>query len=119
MATIQNIGFRLDETIFKQTDWDRLDLFFFNDDAQTDPVDFSLSTFAGEILDKEAGAKIFDLSFNTPADDGRVAPSLSLADTTALTGRVVHYWVKVTTGGVVQGYFYGALEVSNAFIAGS
>ena len=119
MATFVDVPFRQDGTVYRETDWQQWDFFFYEDKAQTTPVDFSLSTFAGEVLDKEGGEKLFDLTFNTEADDGRIFPKLTDAETATLAGKTSHFWVSVTTSGIIQGYFFGNLIVSKAFEAGS
>lgn len=120
MATVADIGFRQDGTIFVSTDWDQFNFFFYNDEAETDPVDYSTSTFSGEVLDKEGGVKKFDLTFNTPANDGNIYPKLTDTETTTLTEKTVWYWVKVTdSAGIIEAYFFGELTVSSAFVAGS
>ena len=119
MATFVDVPFRQDGIVYRQTDWLQWDFFFYQDEAQTNPVDFSLSTFSGEVLDKEGGTKLFDLTFNTPSDDGRIFPQLTDTQTASIAGRTVHFWVTVTTSNIIQAYFYGDLTVSNAFEAGS
>jgi hypothetical protein len=119
MATFVDLPFKQDGTVYRETDWQQWDFFFYEDVAQTTPVDFSLSTFAGEVLDKEGGEFLFDLTFNTPANDGRLFPKLTDTQAASIVGRTVHFWTTVTTGGIIQPYFYGDLTVSNAFKAGS
>lgn len=122
MSTIRrklDKGFRQDGTVFVSADWDQYDFIFYTDDAKTIPVDFSGSVFSGEVLDEMAGGKLFDLTFNTPANDGNVSPRLDDLETATLTGRTAWFWVKVTTGTAVEAYFFGKLTVSKAFIAGT
>ena len=119
MATFVDLPFRQDGTVYRETDWQQWDFFFFEDLEQTTPVDFSLSTFSGEVLDKEGGTKLFDLTFNTPANDGRIFPKLTDVEASAIAGRTSHFWVTVTTSGIIDAYFYGDLTISNAFKAGS
>ena len=114
MADTVEIPFVQDADIYINSDWDEVQFIFHDDEAKTMPTDYSLSVFTGEVLDKIAGTKLFDLTFNTPADDGQILPSLTEAQTLTLTGKKLHYWVKVDDGG----YFSGNLFVSSSFIAG-
>lgn len=115
MAETVNIPFVQDADIYINADWDEVQFIFFDDDAQEDPTDFSSNVFTGEVLDKVGGTKLFDLTFNTPANDGQILPSLTEAQTLTLTGKKLHYWVKVDDGA----YFSGTLFVSGSFIEGS
>lgn len=119
MATFVDLPFQQDTTIYQETDWQQLDFFFYEDVAQTIPVDFSLSTFAGEVVDESTGEFIYDLTFNNEANDGNIYPKLTDVETAAITDRTVRYWVTVTTSGIIQPYFFGILTVSGAFKAGT
>ena len=119
MSTLVDIPFRQDGLISVQTDWEQFNFYFYNDELEQEPTDFSGSTFSGEVLDKKAGTKLYDLTFNTPANDGNIFPKLDDASTTALTDRTVWYWVKVTTGTTIEAYFSGELTVSSDFVAGA
>jgi hypothetical protein len=117
-ATVE-IPFIQDSTIYVETDWLENAFIFYEDAAQSTPIDFSASAFAGEVLDKAGGTKLFDLTFNTPADDGLIWPKLTDAETATLTGKTSHYFVTVTTGGLVSPYFSGDLTISKNFKAGA
>lgn len=120
MSTTVKIPFRQDDDIYVQADWTTLNFYFYNDKAQTDPTDFSAGTFSGEVLDKKGGTKLYDLVFNTPANDGQMFPSLDDVSTAALTGRTVWYWAMFTTSaGIKTPYFSGELTVSSDFVAGA
>ena len=119
MATVVELPVEQDVTIYKETDWQQFDWIFYEDLAQQNPVDFSLSTFAGELVDIETGDKLYDLTFNTPADDGRLFPQLTNAQAAALVGRTARYFATVTTSGIIQGYLFGKVTISGAFVAGS
>lgn len=120
MATLVDLPFQQDETIYREVDWQKLNFFFYNDLAETDPTDFSDGTFQGEVLDSEGGEKLFALSFNTPANDGNMWPKLTDEETEAIAGRTVWFWSRFTdSAGIKEPYFYGELTVSNAFKAGS
>lgn len=120
MATFVDLPFRQDDTIFREVDWQKLNFTFFDDLLEQEPTDFSGGTFQGEVLDKEGGTKLFDLSFNTPANDGVMWPKLTDAETETLTGRTVWYWSRFTdSAGIKEPFFYGELIVSAAFEAGS
>lgn len=118
MATIK-IPFEVNGTINKEADWLEAAYIFWVDLAQTEPEDYSLATFTGEVLDKKSGTKLFDFTFNTPSDDGLIFPKLTNAQTATLTNRTVWYWVKVTTGTVKEAYFAGELTISENFVGGA
>jgi hypothetical protein len=120
MATLVDIPFRQDDTIYQEVDWQKLNFFFYDDEAQTEPTDFSAGTFQGEVLDKEGGSFLYNLTFNTPANDGNMWPKLTDVETEALSGRTIWYWARFTdSAGIKEPYFYGQLTVSGAFKAGS
>jgi hypothetical protein len=119
-SAVVEIPFIQDATIYKEMDWQYLLVTFYNDEAQTDPVDFSTSTFTGEVLDKPGGASVATLSFNTPANDGVIQPKLTDTQTAALTGTTNHYYVYVVdAAGIKTPYFSGRLTISDNFKAGS
>ena len=117
-ATVE-LPFVQDSTIYVETDWLENAFIFHEDTAQTQLTDFSASTFNGEVLDNKDGTKLFDLSFNTPADDGLIWPKLTDVQTATLTGKTSHYFVTVTTGGLISPYFSGDLTISKDFKAGA
>lgn len=119
MGTIVKLPIYQDGTIYRETDWQEWDFIFYQDAAQTTVNDFSLSTFAGEVLDEKGGTKLFDLTFNSPANDGRIFPKLTSAQTATLTGKTCWYFVTVTTSGVVLPYITGSLTISEDFEAGA
>jgi hypothetical protein len=119
MATILDFPFGYNTTIYKYADFLNLAFVFYTDEAGTNPVDYSASTFEGEVLDVVAGKKEFDFTFNDPDIGGVVWPQLTAAQTATITGRKLHYWVKVITAGVEEGYFSGELIVSDNFIPGT
>jgi len=117
-ATV-SIPFKQDVDIYTEMDWLTLQLTFYSDTAQTTVVDYSASTFTGEVLDKVSGTKLADLSFNTPANDGVIWPKLTDTETALLTGKTSHYFVYVTTGGLKSPYFSGRITVAEDFKAGA
>jgi hypothetical protein len=117
-ATVK-LPFNQDETIYTQMDWTKLQFTFYEDSAQTTPVDYSTSSFVGEVLDKPGGSLVASLSFNTPANDGVVWPKLTDTQTTTLTGTTNHFYVYVISGGLKQPYFSGRLTISDDFKAGA
>ena len=117
-ATVK-LPFKQDADIYVEMDWTELQFTFYEDNAQTSPVDFSASTFSGEVLDKPGGTKLFDLTFNTPANDGVMWPKLTDTETATLSGRTVHYFAYATTGGIKKPYFSGRLTISDDFKAGA
>lgn len=120
MATLVDIPFRQDATIYTEVDWQELNFFFFEDEAQTEPTIFSGGTFQGEVLDREGGTKLFDLTFNAPDADGNMFPKLTDEETGTITDRTVWYWARFTdSAGIKEPYFYGELTISSAFVAGS
>lgn len=119
MAVLLGFPFVHDDSIETDVDFTKLVFFFYTDLAGENPVDFSLSTFSGEVLDEIDGTKLFDLSFNTPANDGKIAPSLTETQTATLAGKKIHYFVTVTTGSLTEPYWSGALKVSKNFKPGA
>lgn len=115
MATILELPFREDATIETYSDFDKLTTYFYEDETETTPTDFTGRVFSGEAIDPNTGAKLFDLTFNTPSNDGLIDPILTAAQTATLIGRRVDYWVKVGD----DAYFFGCLTVSSAFKPGS
>ena len=114
MADTISLPFQQDASIYKNADFSQISMQFFTDTAGDDVKDFTLSTFTGEVLDKIGGTKKFDFTFNTPDDSGQILPTLTEAQLVTLTGRKLHYWVKVDTGP----YYFGTLFVSSDFVAG-
>jgi len=120
MATLVNVPFRQDATLYQEVDWHELNFIFYDDELEQDLTDFSNGTFQGEVLDKQNGVKLFDLSFNTPAADGNIFPKLTDVETEEITNRTVWYWARFTSSeGIKEPYFFGELTVSSAFVAGS
>jgi hypothetical protein len=120
MAIIESLPFRQDDTIYQQVDWQKFNFYFYDDEAQTSPTNFSQGTFQGEALDKEGGTKIYDLTFNTPSDSGQMFPTLTDTQTTTLTGRTIWFWATFTdSAGIIYPYFFGELTISSAFVAGA
>jgi hypothetical protein len=103
-----------DATIYINADWDQVQFIFYDDIAETIPTDFTGQVFTGQVLTKKKGTKLFDLTFNTPTSDGQILPSLTEAQTLTISGKKLHYWVKVDG----SAYYSGSLEVSSAFVAG-
>lgn len=112
MSIKTTLPFVRSASIERQSDFNKISIRTSKDGTVTD---YSLSTFTGELLDKAGGTKIFDFSFNTPANDGLILPTLTEAQTATLSGKVLHYWVKVDD----QGYYSGRLTVGVNFVAGA
>jgi hypothetical protein len=115
-----DLPFTYDESIYVGTDWDQVQCTFYSDTNATSVVNFASSTFTGELLDKPGGTKLFDLTFNTPSNDGQILPKLTDTQTATLTGTTTFYFVTVTdSGGLVHPYFSGRLIVSDKFTGGA